>query len=148
MENEWISESEDDTMRAGEALARAFRGGEIVFLEGSLGMGKTVFAKGVARGLDIDEKEVTSPSFIVLREHRGRLRLFHIDLYRIDDPAEMERLGLEDFLGDEDAVAVVEWGEKLSASLLPPPPASTVKVRIEDLGGSRRRILCTVQSSL
>jgi tRNA threonylcarbamoyladenosine biosynthesis protein TsaE len=132
-----VSKSEEETARLGETLARACRGGEVISLEGSLGMGKTVFAKGIARGLGIDEKEVTSPSFVLIREHKGRLLLFHIDLYRVDRVEEMKGIGLEECFGRADAVSVVEWGEKL----IPLFGKPSCRVRFEDLGGRRRRIV-------
>jgi tRNA threonylcarbamoyladenosine biosynthesis protein TsaE len=134
-----LSKSEQETARLGEALAQTCRGGEVISLEGSLGMGKTVFAKGIARGLGIDEREITSPSFVLVREHRGRLILFHIDLFRIDRVEEMQGLGLEECFGRKDAVSVVEWGQKMIPFFGEP----SCRVRFEDLGGRRRKIVLT-----
>ena len=133
MEESWISDSEEETLNLGETVGRQCCGGEVLSLEGSLGMGKTVFAKGVARGLEVPVEAVTSPSFTILREHEGRLRFVHVDLYRIEKPEETRQLGLEDVLFCENAVAVVEWGEKLKGFIGKP----THRIRFEDLGGSK-----------
>jgi tRNA threonylcarbamoyladenosine biosynthesis protein TsaE len=131
-----FSMSEDETFEFGRALARRLRGGETVLLEGPLGSGKTVLARGLAVGLGVPAEEVSSPSYVLVHEyHGGRLALFHVDLYRLEDPAEIETLGLED-LGSPVAVVVVEWGERLPAIFARAP----VRIRLTDLGEGTRRI--------
>lgn len=103
---------EGGTVEAGEHLGRLLVRGDVVCLYGDLGAGKTTFVKGVARGLGIDEREITSASFVIIAEHRGRLPLYHIDLYRVEDEADLEGLGLDEYL-DGDGAAVVEWAERL-----------------------------------
>jgi tRNA threonylcarbamoyladenosine biosynthesis protein TsaE len=143
MEINRISNSEEETLEFGEELSKPLVGGETIFLEGSLGMGKTVLAKGIAKGLGIDERDVVSPSFVLVKEYGGgRLALFHVDLYRLSGTEEIEGLGLEEISGRDDAVILVEWGEKLTILWGEP----TVLVRFDDLGGTRRRI--RVYSSL
>src|SRR5210317_1089599 len=101
-----FSLSEDETADLGRTLARGMKGGELVLLEGDLGLGKTVFARGVAAGLGVAPEDVTSPSFTLVQEYRGgRVPLFHIDLYRIQDSADTESIGLEEILS-AGAVAV------------------------------------------
>jgi len=115
---DFISHSPGQTQRLGARLAAHLEPGDQVLLEGTLGSGKTVFAQGVAQGLGITEP-VTSPSFTLIREYReGRLPLFHIDLYRIGSLAEVEALGLEEYLLDA-GVALVEWPDRAMA-LFPP----------------------------
>jgi tRNA threonylcarbamoyladenosine biosynthesis protein TsaE len=103
-------------------------------LSGDLGAGKTVFAKGLAAGLEIDPAEVTSPSFTLINEYAGRLRLYHIDLYRLDAGACRE-LGLEEIFADDQAVTVIEWAERLGDL-----PAGAIRVWIEYLSDTERRI--------
>jgi tRNA threonylcarbamoyladenosine biosynthesis protein TsaE len=87
------------------------RPGSVVLFRGGLGAGKTTLTKGIALGLGIQET-VTSPTYTIISEYHGRLDLYHIDLYRIDDPEELENLGLRDILGGGGA-SVVEWSERL-----------------------------------
>ena len=107
------SYSEEETFAIGSMLGREAEAGQIYCLDGDLGAGKTVFARGFADGLDIHEP-VTSPTFTIIREYRdGRLPLFHFDVYRIGDPGEMEAIGYEEyFFGD--GVCLVEWSELIS----------------------------------
>lgn len=129
------SRSEEETRLAGEALAATLSPGDVVLLRGELGMGKTVFARGLAAGLGVDPKEVRSPSFTLVNPYHGRLPVYHIDLYRIDSPGDLDELGLEEILGGA-GVAVIEWSERLG----PYRPQACIEVRIEDRGASRRRI--------
>ena len=109
--------SPEDTQRLGEGLGRLARPGDIFLLCGQLGSGKTCLTQGIAWGLGIEEY-AASPSFVVVREHHGRLPLYHIDLYRLDNIEEIFELGLDDYLYGT-GVCVVEWAEK-GSSLLPP----------------------------
>jgi len=128
--------SEEETAELGRALARGLRGGESILLEGDLGLGKTVFARGVAAGLGVPPEDVTSPSFTLVQEYRGgRLPMFHVDLYRLDKPEEIATLGLEELLAAE-GVVVVEWGEKLPPYLR----RDAVIVTFHDVGEGSRRI--------
>jgi tRNA threonylcarbamoyladenosine biosynthesis protein TsaE len=127
-----ISESEQATTDLGSRLARSLQAGAVVLLEGELGAGKTAFVRGLATGLGAPEEEVSSPTFTLVQEYRGRLPFLHADLYRISG-AEAEDLGLDE-LG-RDGVVAIEWAEKLARR-----PAGALHVRIEDLGGDRRRI--------
>ena len=105
------------TEALGVALGRIVRVGDVVALEGELGAGKTTLARGVARGLGFDG-EVASPTFPIVQIYDGselRVPLWHVDLYRIDDPAELTELGLDDARGD--SALVIEWAERLGAAL-------------------------------
>lgn len=107
------SYSEEETFAIGSMLGREAEAGQIYCLDGDLGAGKTVFARGFADGLGIHEP-VTSPTFTIIKEYRGgKLPLFHFDVYRIGDPGEMEAIGYEEyFFGD--GVCLVEWSELIS----------------------------------
>jgi tRNA threonylcarbamoyladenosine biosynthesis protein TsaE len=130
-----FSLSPAETEEIGRRVGTTLRGGELIVLEGDLGMGKTVFMKGLARALDVDPDEVNSPTFVLVAPHSGRLTLYHIDLYRIDSPVEIADLGIEEML-EEGGVVAVEWGEKLPPDLRP----GALQVRFTDLGEDSRRL--------
>jgi tRNA threonylcarbamoyladenosine biosynthesis protein TsaE len=131
-----FSLSERETFEIGRLLGSRLNGGELVLLVGQLGSGKTVFARGIASGLGIPARDVSSPSYTLVQEYQGgRVPLFHIDLYRLEDPSEIATLGLEDLLGSG-AVVVVEWGERVPAAWAQDP----LTVRFHDIGESSRRI--------
>ncbi len=114
VELEIRSHSEQETFRLAENLARELRGDELVLITGELGVGKTVFVKGLASGLGVKAVDsVCSPSFTLVNVYRGRVDLVHVDLYRLEDPEEIAELGLEDYLGS--GVMAVEWAERLPA---------------------------------
>lgn len=128
----FISKSREETEAFACAYAKTLRGGDVVLLDGDMGAGKTVFSKGVARGLGIAE-EVTSPTYAYMNDYDGRL--FHYDCYRIESAEQAELLGLADYF-DMGGVCLVEWAQNI-APLLPP----TVKrVRIRKIGDNEREI--------
>jgi tRNA threonylcarbamoyladenosine biosynthesis protein TsaE len=135
MRRRLVTESEAETIALGRQLARDLSPGDVVLLEGVLGAGKTAFARGLAAGLGVPEEEVRSPTFTLVNPYRGRIPVYHVDLYRIAKPEELDELGLEDVFGGN-GVAVVEWAERLGAWR----PERAVVVRLEDRGGSRRAI--------
>jgi tRNA threonylcarbamoyladenosine biosynthesis protein TsaE len=111
------SQSAVDTQTLGEQLGHLLDAGDIVCLYGELGSGKTVLAKGIAKGLGVaHERVVRSPSFVLIHRYEGRVPVYHADLYRLDGPMDIDDIGLRDFLGG-DGVAVIEWADKLAASL-------------------------------
>lgn len=116
---------ENDTYRLGERIGREAKAGDVYLLDGDLGVGKTVFAKGVAAGLDIYES-VTSPTFTIVHEYEGRLKLYHFDVYRIGDPDEMWDIGFDEYLYG-DGVCLIEWPENVEELI----PGSAVRITIE-----------------
>ena len=108
--------SPQETQEVGQAIGEQARSGDILLLTGPLGAGKTCLAQGIARGLGVAD-HVRSPTFVLMSRHRGRLTLYHLDLYRINDPLEAWDLGLEEQLFDE-GVCVVEWADR-AADLFP-----------------------------
>jgi tRNA threonylcarbamoyladenosine biosynthesis protein TsaE len=131
-----FSLSEDETADLGRTLARNLKGGELILLEGDLGLGKTVFARGIATGLGIAPEDVNSPSFTLVQEYTGgRLPMFHVDLYRLTSGEEIETLGVDDLLAS-DAIVVIEWGDKLP----PHHKRGAITVRFHDVGEGSRRI--------
>jgi len=110
---EFTTHSPEETFTFARSIGEQLNGGEIFLLRGELGAGKTVFAKGLAAGVGIDPADVTSPSFTLVNVHEGRLRFYHVDLYRLESYRRLD-LGLEEIFEDEKAVTVVEWAERLS----------------------------------
>jgi tRNA threonylcarbamoyladenosine biosynthesis protein TsaE len=127
-----------ETFALGRQLGAQLNGGEVLFLNGPLGAGKTVFVKGLAAALDIDPEEVTSPSFTLVNPYAGRLPLFHIDLYRLDEgAAAAHAVDLEELLTDAGAVIVIEWAERLKNY---PLIASVWRINISGDGDAARMI--------
>jgi tRNA threonylcarbamoyladenosine biosynthesis protein TsaE len=130
-----ITRSEAETAAAGRALASRLAAGSTVLLIGDLGAGKTAFVRGLAEGLGVPASEVSSPTFTLMQEYRGgRVPLFHVDLYRLNDPREIEDLGLDEIAAD--GVLAIEWAERL-----PRTPPGSVRVAIEHAGELERRIV-------
>lgn len=132
---ELITSSPEETFAFARSLGEQLAGGEVFLLKGDLGAGKTVFAKGLAAGLGIASSEVTSPSFTLINEYAGRLRLYHIDLYRLDIGVHDE-LGLNEILDDRQAVVVIEWAERLGFV-----PERATLVELSWLSDNQRTIL-------
>ncbi len=118
--------SEKDTFRLGETIGNECRRGDIVLLNGDLGVGKTVFTKGFGRGLGIEEP-ISSPTFTIIQIYdSGRIPLYHFDVYRIADPEEMDEIGYEDyFFGD--GVCLIEWASLIQELI----PEHVMEVTIE-----------------
>ena len=127
--------SPQETFALGRRVGEQLDKPAVFLLKGDLGAGKTVFAKGLAAALDINPTEVTSPSFTLINVHEGRLRLYHVDLYRLES-AERPDLGLDDILEDEKGVVLIEWAERLGFA-----PAGAVEVEITYLADSERKIV-------
>ena len=128
--------SEAETEAVGEALARSLQPGAVLAFRGGLGMGKTAFTRGLARGLGYPGR-VTSPTFTIVNEYLGgRLPLFHFDLYRLEDAAALWDLGWDDYL-DRGGVCAVEWSER-AEELLPP---GTLQVDLARDGDGRRIVI-------
>ncbi len=132
------SRTPEDTLEAGARLAAREPGCRAFYLEGDLGAGKTVFAKGLAQHYGVDPNQVTSPTFaLVARYGQGRRPVYHLDLYRIEHPEELAELGIEE-MEEEDAVVIVEWPERLAHYRR--PDAIRVRLRLERNGARRIEI--------
>jgi tRNA threonylcarbamoyladenosine biosynthesis protein TsaE len=126
--------SEEETIALGERLARELPERGVALLIGDLGAGKTTLAKGIARGRGAAAPDqVSSPTFTLVHEYGPKL--FHIDLYRLDEEREVETLGLEEIF-EKDALVLIEWGEKFPRLM----PAKRIEIRLEHAGGDARRI--------
>lgn len=131
------SYNQEDTFRFAKKLALGAKPGDIICLDGDLGVGKTVFTQGFAEGLGIEDY-VNSPTFTIVKEYSGRIPLYHFDVYRIGDSSEMEEIGYEDyFYGD--GVTIVEWPERIEDLL--PENAHWIHIRKDlSIGFDYRRI--------
>jgi tRNA threonylcarbamoyladenosine biosynthesis protein TsaE len=135
---DWFTSSAEETFRLGHQIGAQLEGGETLLLDGPLGAGKTVFVKGLAASLGVDPEEVTSPSFTLVNPHAGRLTLFHIDLYRLEQGASAaSAVDLEELLSDEHAVIAIEWAQRLLNYRL---PANVWRITIEGDGDAARKI--------
>lgn len=121
---QFLSHSTQETEAIGEELAQKLRGGDVLAFTGSLGMGKTAFTRGLARGLGCRGR-VTSPTFTIVNEYEGRTPLFHFDMYRLGSSDELFDIGWDDYLA-RGGVCAVEWSERVSVAL----PEDTIFVDI------------------
>ena len=132
---EVTTSSREETEALGERIGREAHPGDVIALWGELGAGKTTLVRGIAKGLGIGPREVTSPTFIIVHEHEGgRLPLFHIDMYRVT-PAETGSIGWEEALASG-GVTAIEWPDRVERTL----PPDRLDVHLEHAGGSQRRI--------
>jgi len=130
-----ITSSTEQTEEVGRVLGTMLEAGDMVCLFGDLGAGKTHFSYGVAQGLQVKEQYITSPTFTFVNEYQGRVPLYHIDLYRLKDPSELESIGFEEYV-DSDGATVIEWAERAEDEL----PDDKLNVYISDVSENSREI--------
>jgi tRNA threonylcarbamoyladenosine biosynthesis protein TsaE len=111
-----ITSSREQTWRIGQMLGSRLEPGDLVCLYGDLGAGKTSFSYGIALGLEVKDQYITSPTFTFVNEYKGRIPFYHIDLYRLKDPEELEGIGFEEYI-DSEGVTVIEWAERAEDEL-------------------------------
>jgi len=128
----FVTSSAEETRRLGQRVGELLREGDVLLLSGELGAGKTVFVQGIARGLGFDGS-VSSKSFVLLGEYPARVKLYHADLYRLDDPDQVAKLALDEITAD--GVLVVEWPERAGDSVL---PAEHLRIAFEVTGEESR----------
>jgi len=130
--------SAEETIAFGRELARELAPPKLVLLRGELGAGKTTLVKGIAAGFDAaKEEDVTSPTFTLIHEYRGRaVTIYHIDLYRIDTERELATLGIDELLRDEHALVLIEWGEKFPRFVR----ERDVEIKLERMGETEREV--------
>jgi tRNA threonylcarbamoyladenosine biosynthesis protein TsaE len=138
MTREIETHSAEDTIAFGRTLTELLAPPKLVLLRGDLGAGKTTLVKGIAAAFEAAlEDDVTSPTFTLVHEYRGpRANLYHIDLYRIDTPRELETLGLDDLRADSNSILLIEWGEKFPRL----QRERDVEISLERNGENGRRI--------
>ena len=137
---EVITHCADETTAFGRTLVELLAPPKLVLLRGDLGAGKTTLVKGIAAAFEAaSEEDVTSPTFTLVHEYRGpRANLYHIDLYRVDTPRQLETLGLDDLVS-ENSILLIEWGEKFSRFVR----ERDVEIQIARIGESERKISVT-----
>ncbi len=129
---QYITNSETETLQLGRKLVGELNPGQVVALYGGLGMGKTVLVKGIAAGLGIDDM-ILSPTFTLLRQYPG---LNHFDIYRIGEPDELEEIGFEELISGN-AISVIEWAERAEDLL----PTGTIRIRMTRGENDNQRVL-------
>ena len=134
----FITNSAEETIELGRKLAAELDPPKLVLLRGDLGAGKTTMVKGIAEAFEAaSQDDVTSPTFTLIHEYRGpEVSVYHIDLYRIDTPRELETLGLDELISDERNVVLIEWGEKFPKLVA----EKDVEIVIDRTGPDSRRI--------
>jgi tRNA threonylcarbamoyladenosine biosynthesis protein TsaE len=139
---EFTTHSAEETIALGRELAAMLTPPKLVLLRGELGAGKTTLIKGIAEGFQAaSQEDVTSPTFTLIHEYLGpRANLYHIDLYRVDTPRELETLGLDDLVA-ENSVLLIEWGEKFVRF----QRERDVEIELERLGETKRKIRVTTR---
>lgn len=124
---EFIVNSEEKTIELGKKLGSLLNKGDIVCIDGDLGTGKTHLTKGIAKGLLIDDY-ITSPTFNIVNEYTGRLKLYHFDVYRVNDPDEIYAIGFDEYIFS-DAVSIIEWSNYIEELI----PKEHISIKIEKL---------------
>lgn len=129
-----ISNSPEETIEYAEKIGSLLNGGEIIAYKGSMGAGKTTFTRGLCIGLGLPD-EVTSPTFALVNEYRGKITLYHFDMYRIQSADDLETTGFYDYISD-DSVLAVEWSENISEAL----PQNTIYITFDRIDENTREI--------
>jgi tRNA threonylcarbamoyladenosine biosynthesis protein TsaE len=116
---ELLLADENETDRLGKIIASQSRAGDVIYLDGELGTGKTTLTKSIAGSLGVPVSQVTSPTFTLIHEYRaGTLPIYHFDLYRLTNPQDLDQLGFDDYLAAQDGILIIEWASKASDRLI------------------------------
>lgn len=141
---EYLSDSAEKTIALGYKLGSSAKQGDIIVLDGDLGAGKTQFVKGFAKALDINDY-ITSPTFTIVNQYNGKLPLNHFDVYRVNDPDEIEAIGFDEYIYGN-GVSIIEWGLYIESIL----PYERINIKINknlELGDNYRKILISYNGS-
>ena len=130
-----ITASTEQTEEVGRVLGAMLEPGDLICLFGDLGAGKTHFSFGIAQGLQVLDEYITSPTFTFVNEYQGRIPFYHIDLYRLKDPSELEGIGFEEYI-DSDGATVIEWAERAEGDL----PEDKLNVYLSDVSENSREL--------
>ncbi len=130
-----ISNSEEETKLCAQRLAGHLKAGDIIFLQGDLGSGKTTFVKGLAQAFKVNLKQVNSPTFVLMNYYKGKLPIYHFDLYRLESPQEIGTLDFDEYLYGQ-GITVIEWSERLGGHNIKP----RYLVKFQHKGEHRRKI--------
>jgi len=135
-----ITKGSSETINFGKKIAKRLKKGDIIALFGNLGAGKTTLVKGIAKGLGVKERTVNSPSFVLLKQYKGKLPLYHFDFYRIKKAQEAYSIGLEEFLFS-DGISVIEWADRIKTFL----PKQYLGIELKFKSENQRKInLCAL----
>ncbi len=133
----FLSNSPSATLTLGEKIGSSLRAGSIITLTGELGCGKTLLTRGICAGLGVPVRQVNSPTFVLVNEYRGRLPVFHLDMYQLGTASDAVEFGMLDYLARaRSGVMIIEWAEKISAVL----PDDCLNIRFEILSARKRRL--------
>ncbi len=135
-EQEFISSSVEETISIGFRFSEHLKPGDVVCLDGDLGAGKTHFVKGVGSYFGVNEDTVSSPTFTLIHEYQGRIPVYHLDCYRLEDEREALEIGAEEYFYGE-GISLVEWPNKIKALI----PEEAIWVKISHLPGAKRKIV-------
>lgn len=144
MNKEVVTSSIEETQEFAQEFAKSLKPGNIVALYGELGAGKTIFVQGLAKGLGFRGK-VFSPTFIFMRPYKisnqkSKIKtLYHIDLYRLEEIADLKNIGIEEFISEKNSVSAIEWAEKIEHLL----PKKVIKIKMERISETERKITCS-----
>lgn len=137
MDFDVVSNSPDQTIELGRRIGSQLKGGEVIAVCGPLGSGKTHLIKGIAAGAGaMDQKQVNSPTFVIVNEYTGRLDIYHIDAYRLDSVSDFEMLGFDDFCYPR-SVVLIEWADKVESAL---KTLDYIRIELEHAGRTKRII--------
>lgn len=135
---EFIVDSVDKTINLGKKIGHLAHSGDIICLNGDLGSGKTHLTKGIAMGLGISDN-ITSPTFTIVNEYEGRIKLYHFDVYRVNDPDEISEMGFDEYIFG-DGVSVIEWSNYIK-EIIPEECMSINIIKIPEINESIRKII-------
>ena len=133
----WKTQSAKETIKIGQSIGRTLEPGTVLAFLGDLGSGKTTMIKGIGLGLGVrSAREIKSPTFVILHIYKGRIPLYHFDLYRMENSSDLDSLGMDEFLGDPKAVTVIEWAQRL----LDISKQANIKIELKRTGPDSRVI--------
>jgi len=130
-----ITTGPEQTWQIGRMLGALLAAGDTICLYGDLGAGKTSLSYGIALGLEVKEQYITSPTFTLVNEYQGRVPFYHMDLYRLNDPGELESIGFDEYI-DSDGVTVIEWAERAGEEL----PTECLSIYLSSVDENSREI--------
>ena len=138
----WSSNSPEETQALAKKLLAQFPNTKVICLKGPLGSGKTCFAKGIGEHLEIEKKQIKSPTFTTLLEHHGKQKLYHLDFYRHEKAEDLSIEWWQELLNEPNTLIVVEWAERIEPHL----PTERIDIEIIDQGGNERHFIIQPQS--
>lgn len=135
MRNTFITQNSQETISTASDFSKSLKAGDVLLLDGDLGAGKTTFVKGLAKGLKAKVKEVNSPTFVLMNVYKGKIPIYHFDLYRLEKPQELESLNIDEYL-QSDGVAVIEWPKRMGSAM----PKDCYWIEFKHKGEQKRQI--------